>query len=134
MSLEKKDAKSEELSPQKKRMLELKAIKEANNQDPQNSSPIKNEIHVSNEEPVDHDKYSKFRDSETQNNTFDEFIITKPKKKPSKKKVVLSLPIDIVECIDQDTDDELNFKQSHVIEQILRHYYTATGKLKKNNK
>lgn len=131
MSIEKTDDKSEIISPQKKRMIELKAAKDAQVQNTENSSPNVDPQDVLSEENESRDKYSEFRDNENQINTFDEFIITKPKKRPSKKKVVLSLPIDIVECIDQDTDDELNFKQSHVIEQILRHYYTATGKLKK---
>lgn len=131
MSIEKTDDKSEIISPQKKRMIELKAAKDAQVQNTENSSPNVDPQDVLSEKNESRDKYSEFRDNENQINTFDEFKITKPKKRPSKKKVVLSLPIDIVECIDQDTDDELNFKQSHVIEQILRHYYTATGKLKK---
>jgi len=132
MSLEKIDDKSEKISPQKQRMIDLKAVKDAQVKNSENSSPNVDPQHILSEETIDHDKYSAFRDPEAQTNTFDEFIITKPKKKPSKKKVVLSLPADIVECIDQDTDDELSFKQSHVIEQILRHYYTATGRLKNN--
>jgi len=132
MTLDKKDETNEKISPQKQRMIDLKAAKEASTTNSRIDDFNDNKLHVLDDEPNTHDKYSEFRKTETSPNPFDEFTITKPKKKPSKKKVVLSLPLDIVECIDEDTDDELNFKQSHVIEQILRRYYTAIGKLDNN--